>query len=91
MLAESLMESYEYYSGGQNYTGVILKGFRSLTGRIILSSFEMYNVGLQSYQQIPWMGNIAGLPIWTQPGGGVNNFSPAVRQEGPLLVCAYVV
>lgn len=86
------MESYEYYSEGQNYTGVILNGYKSPTGKIVLSSFEMYNVGLQSYQQIPWMGNIAGLPIWAQSGGGsINAFSPGIKQEGPLLVCAYVV
>jgi hypothetical protein len=87
------MESFDHYSAGQNYTDVVLNVFKPLSGKVVLSSFEMYNVGLQMYQQIPWMANIAGLPIWTQSGGGLtsNSFAPAVRQRGPILVCASVM
>jgi hypothetical protein len=87
------MESFDHYSAGQNYTGVTLNRYKSSLGRIVLSSFEMFNVGLQSYQQVSWMGNIAGLPIWTESGGGstTNAFAPAVIQRGPLLVCASVM
>jgi hypothetical protein len=91
--ARGLMESFDHYSIGQSYTDVLLNVFKSSNGKIILSSFEMYNVGLQLYQQTPWMANIAGLPIWTQSGGGLtsNSFAPAVRQRGPILVCASVM
>lgn len=87
------MESFDHYSAGQNYLGVILNRYKSFHGRIVLSSFEMYNVGLQSYQQVSWMANISGLPIWTESGEGstANAFAPAVIQRGPLLVCASVV
>lgn len=87
------MTSFDHYSSGQNYTDVTLCVYKSPSKKIILSSLEMYNVGLQSYQQVSWMGNIAGLPIWTQSGSGrtTNSFAPAVKQFGSLLVCASVL
>ena len=62
------MESYNSLSSGQNYTGIELNIFKSRNGKVVMSSFENFNVNLRSYQQNPWMANIAGAPMWSQSG-----------------------
>lgn len=87
-----------HWSKGQNYTGICLNIYKA-PGGLMLSSFEEYNVGLCSYQQIPWMANISGVGMWSGSGNmknlrqfDVSNlYSPSVSQKNNLLICAYVV
>ena len=67
-IAESAMESYVSLAGGQNYTDIRLNIFKTPNMKVVLSSFEEFNVNLRSFQQNPWMANIAGAPLWTQSG-----------------------
>ena len=55
-------------AGGQNYTDIRLNIFKTPNMKVVLSSFEEFNVNLRSFQQNPWMANIAGAPLWTQSG-----------------------
>ena len=90
------MESYSSLSSGQNYTDIVLNVFKSDNKKIVLSSFENFNVNLRSFQQNPWMANIAGVPLWTQSGSlgkkiipCINDFCPSVTQKGNLLLAVY--
>jgi hypothetical protein len=65
---ESTMESYSSLASGQNYTNIVLNVYKSDNQKIVMSSFENFNVNLRSFQQNPWMANIAGAPLWTQSG-----------------------
>jgi hypothetical protein len=91
------MKSYDHYSAGQNYTDVTLNVYKSNNEKCILSSFENYNVGLQSYQQLPWIANFDGVGIWIQSRTtntilqdiGINSTNPAISQSGCVLVAVY--
>jgi len=95
-IAKGTMKYYDHYSAGQNYSGITLNVYRTPSRDVLITSFELYNVGLQSYQQNPWMINLDGIPLWAQSGGGLganclNSYCPAVSQNGNILVCAYVM
>ena len=62
------MRSYSSLSSGQNYTDIVLNVYKSQNHKVVLSSFESFNVNLRSFQQNPWMANIAGAPLWSQSG-----------------------
>lgn len=66
--AESAMQSYSSLSSGQNYTNIVLNVYKSQNHKVVLSSFESFNVNVRSFQQNPWMANIAGAPLWSQSG-----------------------
>lgn len=89
------MQSFAHYSCGQMYCGVVLNLYKSPSRAVVLSSFDRFNVGRALYQQVPWMANVAGVPVWAQAGAGskggmTNTFAPSVVQKGHLLVAAYV-
>ena len=62
------MDSFAIYAGGQNYSDITLNVYKSPSGKVVMSSFDRYNVNLRSYQQNPWMVNFAGAPLWSQSG-----------------------
>jgi hypothetical protein len=79
------------------YVGVTLNVFKR-RGGLLLTSFEHFNLGACSFQQMPWMANIDGVGVWTQSGAGgeslvgfgmANTHNPAVSQQDGLLVAAY--
>lgn len=90
------MESYSSLASGQNYTDIVLNVFKSENKKVVLSSFENFNVNLRSFQQNPWMANVAGVPLWTQSGSlgkkiipCINDFCPSVSQKGNILLAVY--
>jgi len=103
---ETAVASYPHFAEGQTYCGVVLNVYRDCPdaglggdGGVILSSFERFNRRRASYQQVTWMANVGGVPIWSQSGKGVesiskhgvfNTHSPCVSQKGRLLVASYL-
>lgn len=65
------MKSYSSLACGQNYTDIVLNVYKSRNRKVVLSSFENFNVNLRSFQQNPWMANLSGVPLWTQSGTSV--------------------
>lgn len=95
-IAKAVMSSFEHYSAGQNYTDVVLNVYKTSNRESILSSFEMYNPGLQGYQQLPWIANFNGIGVWSQSyhrviqNIGTNVTNPAIIQRENIAVIAYV-
>lgn len=97
-LSHSFMTSMSHWAMGQNYTGINLNLYKA-PGGLLLSSFELYNVGLCGFQQLPWMANISGVGVWSGSGKTkklsmfdiTNLYNPHVSQKRKLLVSAYVV
>lgn len=101
---ESILMSYPHFSEGQTYCGITLNVYKDRSndecdGSVCLTSFERFNHRRVGYQQVTWMANIGGLPIWSQSGKGsesiskfgiFNTHSPCVSQKGRLLVAAYL-
>lgn len=92
---KSAMTSFDHFSSGQAYCGISLNLYRSSSRRVILSSFNRYNVGKAQYQQVPWMANVGGVPVWSQTGlshssGMTNIFAPSVTQHGHILTATYI-
>lgn len=42
--------------------------FKSPTRDCVLSSFEKFNVGIQSFQQFVWCANVGGIGVWSESG-----------------------
>lgn len=96
---QSSMESYDHFSTGQLYTDIQLAVYKKPHHRLIMSSFHLYNPHHVSFQQLPWMVNFDGIPIWSQSGLGsesiagfamTNTHNPAVQQDGDLLLQTYI-
>jgi hypothetical protein len=90
---QNTMKSFEHFSSGQNYCGVVLNLYKSVSRKVVLSSFNRFNVGKAQYQQMPWMANVGGVPVWSQTGissGMTNTFAPSVIQQGHILTATYV-
>lgn len=93
------MNQYEHFSAGQVYTGINYNIYKRPSHGLILSSFHLYNPHYCGFQQLPWFGNISGLPIWSQSGLGSesvagfgihNTHNPAVQQIGGLMLITYL-
>jgi hypothetical protein len=94
---ESVVSSYPHFAEGQTYCGVTLNVYKNKG--VCLSSFERFNRRRAGFQQLTWMANVGGLPVWSQSGKGsesiskfgiFNTHSPCVSQRGRLLVAAYL-
>lgn len=85
------MSQCSHYSKGQNYTKICLNTFKSPTRKIVMTSFDRYNVGYQAYQQMPWMVNLNGVGIWSQSGNilGHNTYGPAITQNYNIMLVVY--
>lgn len=91
------LHSYPHFSKGQSYCGFVMDSYK-LNGGIVLTSLRDYNVGKCSYQQLPWIANIDGIPVWCQSGTGsesiagfgiTNTHNPLCKQFDNILVVAY--
>lgn len=90
------MQQNNHYSKGQNYTKIRLNIYKSPTRKVVMTSFLEYNVGLQSYQQMPWMVNFDGVGIWSQSGElfGLecsNVSGPSIKQQDNVLLVVYAM
>lgn len=90
------MHQNNHYSKGQNYTKIWLSIYKSPTRKIIMTSFREYNVGLQAYQQMPWMVNFDGIGIWSQSGQllgheCINVYGPSIKQYHNILLVVYAM
>jgi hypothetical protein len=88
------MQMADGLSKGQNYTRIFLNVFKSPSRRVVMTSFDNYNVGRQAYQQMCWMINLDGVGIWSQSGivfgvECVNICGPAVVQKDNVLLVVY--
>jgi hypothetical protein len=95
----SNMEYYDHFSCGQMYTGIKLNLYKRPNHGLIVSSFSLYNPHYCGFQQLPWMINLKGIPIWSQSGLGSesvagfnihNTNNPAVQQVNDLLLVSYL-
>jgi len=96
MFVSSISKSLERISSGQCYLGVTLNVYKDRN--ICLSSFENFQVNSASFQQLSWMANIEGLPVWSTSGKGSesfagfsmnNTYNPYCSQSSSLLVVSY--
>jgi hypothetical protein len=94
----SIMKDWCTVSMGQAYTGFELKVYKRWAHNLCLSSFIDYNRHKSSFQQLPWMANIAGVGVWAQSGAGsegflkfgmTNTHNPVVAQNSNILVATY--
>jgi len=94
--ARGLVHAYGPFSRGQTYCGLTLNIYKR-HGGLCLSSFERYNQGNVSFQQLPWCANIGGASVWTQTGDGnmksafTNTHNPCIRQRGPICTIEHNV
>lgn len=65
---DSTMLKYTHFSCGQLYTNMHLNVYKEPAEGLVLTSFEMYNVHNAGFQQLPWIANVCGIPVWTQSG-----------------------
>lgn len=93
------MRHYCHFSEGQAYTDITLNVYKRAQRSLIMSSFEMFSPHRAAYQQLSWMINLAGVPVWSQSGssaesvagwGILNTHNPAVQQRKDVLVATYI-
>ena len=91
--------SYGQMYCGFDTTNVTMNVFK--IANICMTSFSDYNVTRIGYQQVPWMINFDGLPIFTRSGTGdvaptkkpelCTNFNePAIKHHGDTMLITYV-
>lgn len=94
-----IMRQYKHFSAGQVYAGITLNVYKRPKSGIVMSSFELYNPHYCGYQQLPWMINLAGIPIWSRSGLGSesvvgfgihNTHNPAVQQRDDIMLVSYI-
>jgi hypothetical protein len=95
----SWMNSYSHFSKGNQYTGFKLNVYKQPEHGLVSTSFHCYNPHGCGYQQIPWMANISGAPLWSQSGLGsesmlgfgiFNTHNPAVQQDAEIMLITYL-
>ena len=95
-VTDYLTAAYRKWTSAYCYAGLQLNVYKH--DELLLSSFDKFNGGTCSYQQLPWIANIDGVGIWTQAGRGSENIggfdvtdthAPHVSQTGHILVAAY--
>jgi hypothetical protein len=99
-MCERTLRSYRQFSTGQLYAGVELNVYKRAEAGLVLTSFNLFNPHASGFQQLPWMANLNGVPVWSQSGSSsakiagfnmMNVHNPAVQQEQGLLLVSYVV
>jgi hypothetical protein len=95
----SNMEYYDHFSCGQVYTGIKMNLYKRPNHGLITSSFSLYNPHYCGFQQLPWIINLKGIPIWSQSGLGSesiagfgihNTHNPAVQQVNDIMLVSYL-
>jgi hypothetical protein len=93
-------EQFHHVLKGQSYCGLSMQTYKKPSSGLILSSFKLFQPHTTtSFQQVSWMGNLAGIPIWSQSGRGnekllgfdvFNTHNPAVLQAKDILLVTYL-
>jgi hypothetical protein len=89
-------EQLHHVLKGQSYCGLSMQTYKKPSSGLILSSFKVFQPHTTtSFQQVSWMGNLAGIPLWSQSGRGnekllgfdvFNTHNPAVLQAADILL-----
>lgn len=96
VLVSSISKSFSHLTSGQCYLGVTLNVYKNRN--TCLSSYEKFQVNSASFQQLSWIANIEGIPIWSMSGRGSegvagfamnSTYNPYCSQKGKLLVVSY--
>jgi hypothetical protein len=97
-MVQTLLKRNSHFSSGQVYFGMRLNLYKQRG--LVLSSFDHYNDRNANFQQLPWMLNLDGVPLWSQAGYGdenigkwslLNTHGPCIEQRDNILVAAYTV
>ena len=103
LLTDALKQSLETLVGdlsqlvkGQSYLGLKLNVFKD--ANFAMSSLDQFNVGRCGWQQVPWMINFDGIPVFSRSGLGtlageeqMTNFNqPCVRQANDIMMITHV-
>jgi hypothetical protein len=93
------MQSFEHFAKGGMYLGFKLNLYKRPDHGLVVSSFHCWNAHHCGFQQIPWMANISGAPLWSQSGLGsesvggfeiFNTHNPAVQQNAETMLITYL-
>jgi hypothetical protein len=97
------MKTAQQFSRGQMYCGIKLNLYRKPNVGLIMSSLNLFNPHVANFQQMPWMINLNGVPVWSKCGPQeisvvgikipfeVNNLhGPAAQQDGDTLLVTYI-
>jgi hypothetical protein len=100
---EAAMKSAQQFSRGQMYCGIKLNLYRKPSVGLVMSSLDLFNPHVANFQQMPWMINLNGIPMWSKCGPQeisvagikipfeVNNLhGPAAQQDGDTLLVTYI-
>jgi hypothetical protein len=103
-LLQAVMIAGGQFSRGQLYAGVNLNVYRRPKHGLVMTSFQLFNPNITGFQQLPWMINMNGVPIWSKSGPQTlkqeklkinfdenNIHNPAVQQDHDMLLVSYVV
>ena len=95
LLEDAILEDCRHLTQGQRYVDIKMKVHKA--DHVCITSLDDFNVRQCGYQQVPWMINFDGLPIFSRSGCGewggqdcVNFNQPKVSQEGNLLMVTHV-
>jgi hypothetical protein len=97
------MKAVSQFSRGQMYCGINLNLYRNPSAGLVMSSMNLFNPHVANFQQMPWMINLNGVPMFSKCGPQkisiasikipfeVNNIhGPAVQQDGNTLLVTYI-
>lgn len=96
-LPRTAISSFSHFSLGQSYTDLVMNIYKQ-PGGLVLTSFELFNCGICSFQQLPWIANVNGIPVWSQSGGGAesisgfgitNTHNPYIKQRENVSVISH--
>jgi hypothetical protein len=97
-LLGDMSSSYQHFTLGHCYTNISLNLYKQPDIGLLMTSFEDFSPGRASFQQLPFMVNFVGIPIWAQSGAGsesiagfalTNTHNPIIRQHEDVLVLSY--
>jgi hypothetical protein len=67
-LFEMAVKGAGQFTRGQVYAGVNLNVYRRPNAGLVMTSFQLFNPHVTGIQQLPWMINMNGVPIWSKSG-----------------------
>jgi hypothetical protein len=70
---------FKHFAQGQVYTGIKLKVYKQPKHGLVMTSFQQFNPHYCGYQQLPWMVNVDGVPVYSQSGNGSVSLQVFVR------------
>lgn len=99
LFSSDVVDSYRHFTSGQAYTNIKENIYKAPHHGVLLTSFQEFSGHRAAYQQLSWMLNFVGIPIWSQSGAGsesmagfalTNTHNPIVKQKDDILVMTYL-